>query len=66
MNIGKVEELLSPGQFIRLNRSAIVRIEAISTVNRKNHQCTITYAAKEITFRIPAGKLREISELLGG
>ncbi len=66
MNIGKVEKLLNPERFIKLNRSIIVRIDSIMTVNRKTHQCTITHTGKEISFKIPAGKLRELSRLLEG
>lgn len=66
MNMGKVEGLLNPAHFFRINRSVMVRIDSIVTVNRKAHQCTILYGGKEISFKIPAGNLRRLSGLLGG
>ncbi len=64
MNIGKLEELLHPSHFFRINRSFILRIDSIVSVNRKTHQCIIKCAQDERSFKIPTGKLRELSELL--
>ncbi|HNW74255.1 MAG TPA: response regulator transcription factor [Bacteroidales bacterium] len=65
MNIGKVEELLNPKIFFRLNRSVLVRIDVVVSINRKTHQCMIKCASKEISFKIPAEKLRELTGKLG-
>lgn len=66
MNLGKVEELLHPSHFFRINRSVILRINSIVSVNRKTHQCVIKFSLDEVSFKIPSGKQRELSELLGG
>lgn len=64
MNIGKVGELLHPSHFFRLNRSVIIRIEFVTKVERKTHQCVVTVAGNEIFFKIPSGQLKELSGLL--
>lgn len=55
INIGKVEELLNPKIFFRLNRSVILNRDAVQRVDRKRKLCTIDYNGKTVDFKLPGG-----------
>lgn len=44
MNLGKIEEMLPPGNFCRISRSLIVNIKYISHVNRKAMICELVHS----------------------
>jgi two-component system, LytTR family, response regulator len=63
MNMGKVMDLLDSTRFFRINRSMILNLSKISSVNRKNHKCVIICNDVETTFNFPARQLRVLDDL---
>ncbi len=64
MNIGKVEELLNPKTFFRLNRSVIIRRNNIESADRKKRECVIDFNGEQKRFKIPTGQIRELDHWL--
>ncbi len=52
MNIGRLEELLPPARFSKINRSVIVNRQYLSEIRRKERVCTLKTKAGEISLGI--------------
>ena len=65
MNIGKVEALLDSTRFFRINRSVIINLGSLVSVDRKRHKCNILLDGKEVEFHLPRKQARRIEALLG-
>jgi len=59
MNIGKVEALLDPARFFRINRSVVINLGFLVSVDRKRHKCFLSLDGKDLELHLPVkqGKL---------
>jgi DNA-binding LytR/AlgR family response regulator len=64
MVLARVEELLSSGSFFRISRSALINLNFLTRVSRKNRTCTLEFNSRKLDFHIPARNIRMLEEKL--
>jgi two-component system LytT family response regulator len=64
MSIGRLEGMLSPDDFYRINRSIIVNLNHINKVDRKMRQCCIEISGIEKELKVAAKKMKELEKRL--
>ncbi len=63
MNIGRVEELLDPSRFFRINRSIIINRSNLLSVDRKAHRCRISHHGTELEFPLTGMHLHRMDSV---
>lgn len=64
MSIGHLEEILSHGNFYRINRSVIVNLNHIKKVDRKSRNCYIEISGIEKELKVAAKKMKDLEKKL--
>lgn len=64
VNLGKVEELLSPYSFYRISRSIIINQLYLSKADRQKKKCLLVKADEKVLLDIPPNHIRELEKLL--
>lgn len=54
VNIGRLEHLLPPAKFSKINRSVIINKQYLTELNRKERQCILKVNDEEISFSVPS------------
>jgi len=62
-NLGSIEKILRNNSFFRMNRSNLVNLNFLSSVNRKDGVCLIRYNDCEEQVKIPAMKIRQLEKI---
>ena len=65
MNLGKISELLTDSNFIRINRSIIINLNYLSRVDKKQHQIILKKNNKEYSIKVSALNLRKLEGAIG-
>jgi two-component system, LytTR family, response regulator len=63
MNIGKIKELLSGSEFIRLGRSYIINFEYITLLDRKEGEITLVRDKEYAKIRIPKQHMKHLDTI---
>lgn len=51
-NLGRIEELLSPFHFMRINRSIIINTRFLDRIDRYDHTCRLMFNDEELKFTL--------------
>lgn len=62
-NLGSIEKVLRKESFFRMNRSNLVNLNYLSSVNRKDGICLICYNDVEEQIKIPSQKIRQLENI---
>ena len=54
INIGRLEHLLPPSKFSKINRSVIINKQYLTAINRKEKQCILRVNEEDILFGVPS------------
>ena len=60
MNLGKLQEQLPAGAFIRIGRSLIINFEHITLLDRKKNAITLERDSESVTLKIPHQHLKDL------
>lgn len=60
MNLGKIEEILTPPGFWRISKSHIVNTKYLTKVDRKRRECNLSIADTKIRLPLAKERLREM------
>ena len=60
LNLGKLQEQLSSGAFIRIGRSHIINLEHIILLDRKKSTITLERDSESVTLKIPHQHLKDL------
>jgi two-component system LytT family response regulator len=60
MNLGKLQEQLTSGAFIRIGRSLIINFEHITLLDRKKSAITLERDSESVTLKIPHQHLKDL------
>lgn len=64
INLGKIEEILSPYSFHRVSRSIIINQACLSKADRQKQQCTLEKGEEQIILEISPNHIRELEKFL--
>lgn len=60
MNLGKIEEILTPPVFWRISKSHVVNTKYLTKVDRKRRECILSYGDTKLRLPLVKERLREI------
>lgn len=63
-NVSEIQEFIDNTQFFKVNRSSIINIDYITSVDRKNKSCRIKSGSFEYEFFLTTKSLNELENLL--
>jgi two-component system, LytTR family, response regulator len=64
INLGKMEEILSPYSFYRISRSVLINRLFLSKADRQKKKCLLVKAGDKVLLDIPPNHIRELEKLL--
>jgi DNA-binding LytR/AlgR family response regulator len=62
-NLGRVEKMLSAFRFARINRSVIVNIDAVRSIDLKRNVCIVDTFSGKKEFKVSKGYLRQVVDI---
>jgi two-component system, LytTR family, response regulator len=64
LNLGKIEEILSPHSFYRISRSILINRQYLSKADRQKKQCILEKGEEHIILEISPNHIRDLEKFL--